>query len=52
MNAVPDIGRFDLIWSCCALEHLGSPEAGLKFVRHTLGLLEPGGVSVHTTSSS
>jgi 2-polyprenyl-3-methyl-5-hydroxy-6-metoxy-1,4-benzoquinol methylase len=50
MNAVPsDLGRFDLIWSCCALEHLGSPEAGLEFVRHTLDLLEPGGVSVHTT---
>ena len=50
MNAVPnDLGRFDLIWSCCALEHLGSPEAGLGFVRGTLDLLEPGGVSVHTT---
>ena len=50
MNAVPNnFGRFDLIWSCCALEHLGSPEAGLGFVRHTLDLLEPGGVSVHTT---
>ena len=50
MNELPDdLGRFGLIWSCCALEHLGSPEAGLEFVRHTLELLEPGGVSVHTT---
>jgi hypothetical protein len=50
MNAVPDdLGRFDLIWSCCALEHLGSPQAGLDFVTSTLQLLEPGGVSVHTT---
>jgi 2-polyprenyl-3-methyl-5-hydroxy-6-metoxy-1,4-benzoquinol methylase len=50
MTDIPnDLGTFDLIWSCCALEHLGSPEAGLEFVRSTLGLLEPGGVSVHTT---
>jgi hypothetical protein len=50
MNSVPDdLGRFDLVWSCCALEHLGSPEAGLEFVVRTLDLLEPGGVSVHTT---
>jgi 2-polyprenyl-3-methyl-5-hydroxy-6-metoxy-1,4-benzoquinol methylase len=50
MNEVPDdLGRFDLVWSCCALEHLGSPEAGLDFVERTLDLLKPGGVSVHTT---
>jgi hypothetical protein len=50
MNAVPDdLGCFDLVWSCCALEHLGSPEAGLDFVVRTLDLLVPGGVSVHTT---
>jgi 2-polyprenyl-3-methyl-5-hydroxy-6-metoxy-1,4-benzoquinol methylase len=50
MNAIPeDLGRFDLVWSCCALEHLGSPGAGLEFVLRTLDLLEPGGVSVHTT---
>ena len=50
MNSVPeDLGRFDLVWSCCALEHLGSPEAGLEFIVRTLDLLEPGGVSVHTT---
>ena len=50
MKDIPaDLGRFDLVWSCCALEHLGSPEAGLEFVVRTLDLLEPGGVSVHTT---
>ncbi len=50
MTAIPhDLGTFDLIWSCCAFEHLGSPEAGLSFVRNTLPLLRPGGVSVHTT---
>jgi hypothetical protein len=50
MNAVPDdLGSFDLVWSACALEHLGTPEAGLDFVEQTLELLEPGGLSVHTT---
>ena len=50
MNAVPDdLGELDLAWSCCALEHLGSPAAGLDFVLGTLDLLRPGGVSVHTT---
>lgn len=50
MNEIPDdLGRFDLVWSTCALEHLGSPRAGLDFVLRTLDLLEPGGVAVHTT---
>ena len=50
MNAIPeDLGRFDLVWSCCALEHLGSPRAGLDFVLETLRLLNPGGIAVHTT---
>jgi 2-polyprenyl-3-methyl-5-hydroxy-6-metoxy-1,4-benzoquinol methylase len=50
MNHLPDdLGRFDLVWSACALEHLGSPEAGTDFVLQTLNLLKPGGVAVHTT---
>ncbi len=50
MRTIPhDIGAFDLVWSCCAFEHLGSPEAGLEFVLRTLELLEPGGIAVHTT---
>jgi hypothetical protein len=50
MNAIPDdLGSFDLAWSCCALEHLGSPRAGLEFVSRSLDLLRPGGVAVHTT---
>ena len=50
MNAVPDdLGRFDFVWSCCAIEHLGSPKSGLEFVVRTLDLLEPAGVAVHTT---
>ena len=50
MNAIPDdLGRFDLVWSSCALEHLGTPQAGLDFIMRTLELLEPGGLAVHTT---
>ena len=50
MNAVPeDIGRYDIVWSSCVIEHLGSPERGLEFVLESCELLEPGGVAVHTT---
>jgi hypothetical protein len=50
MNELPDdLGQFDLAWSACAFEHLGSPEHGLRFARRTAGLLVPGGIAVHTT---
>ena len=50
MNALPsDLGSFDFTWSSCVIEHLGSPELGLEFVRNACDLLNPGGVSVHTT---
>jgi len=50
MNAFPDdLEQFDFVWSSCAFEHLGSPEAGLDFVRRSLDLLRPGGLAVHTT---
>ena len=50
MNAIPrDISGFDFCWSSCALEHLGSLEAGLEFIRNSLECLRPGGVAVHTT---
>lgn len=50
MNDVADdLGAFDLVWSSCAIEHLGSPEAGLDFVLRTAEMLEPGGIAVHTT---
>jgi 2-polyprenyl-3-methyl-5-hydroxy-6-metoxy-1,4-benzoquinol methylase len=50
MNELPtDLGTFDLVWSSCAIEHLGSPRAGLDFVLRSAELLEPGGVAVHTT---
>lgn len=44
-----ELGTYDVVWSSCALEHLGSPEAGLDFVLRSARLLEPGGVAVHTT---
>ena len=50
MNELPpDLGTFDFTWSSCVIEHLGSPEHGLEFVRNSAALLNPGGVSVHTT---
>ncbi|HEY2707004.1 MAG TPA: hypothetical protein VGI95_03030 [Caulobacteraceae bacterium] len=51
MNAIdPALSGYDFCWSSCALEHLGSLQAGLDFivnsVEHTL---KPGGVALHTT---
>ena len=42
-------GGYDFLWSSCALEHLGSLDAGLEFIRKSQDLLRPGGVAVHTT---
>lgn len=50
MNAVPaDIGTFDIAWSSCVIEHLGSPQRGMDFVLESCALLRPGGIAVHTT---
>jgi hypothetical protein len=50
MNAVPeDLVGFDFLWSSCALEHLGSIDAGARFVERAMGCLAPGGLAVHTT---
>jgi SAM-dependent methyltransferase len=50
MNRLPaDLGKFDFLWSSCALEHLGSLDNGLNFIRKSLSYLRPGGVAVHTT---
>lgn len=51
MNDVPEElhGRFDFCWSSCALEHLGSIENGLRFIRHSARCLKLGGIAVHTT---
>jgi SAM-dependent methyltransferase len=44
-----DLREFDFCWSCCALEHLGSLGAGLRFIERSLDTLRPGGWAVHTT---
>lgn len=50
MNHIPpDLGVFDFAWSACALEHLGSIDAGLRFIANSAQHLKPGGVAVHTT---
>jgi len=50
MREIPsNLGRFDFVWSSCALEHLGTLQAGLDFFLQTIDLVEPGGIGVHTT---
>lgn len=50
MNAIPkDLVGFDFLWSSCALEHLGSIDAGARFVARAMDCLAPGGIAVHTT---
>jgi len=50
MNAIPaDLTGFDICWSACALEHLGSIRNGLQFIEASLETLRPGGIAVHTT---
>lgn len=50
MNAIPDdLGQYDFVWSCCALEHLGSLKAGVDFILNSAKCLKPGGYGIHTT---
>jgi hypothetical protein len=50
MRQVPGhLRQFDFLWSSCALEHLGSLQAGIDFITSTMECLAPGGVAVHTT---
>jgi SAM-dependent methyltransferase len=50
MNDLPKkLGRYDFVWSSCALEHLGSLEAGIAFILNATRCLKPGGIAVHTT---
>lgn len=51
MNDIPaDLeGKFDFVWSACALEHLGSLQHGLDFIKNSVRCLKEGGVAVHTT---
>ncbi len=47
----PDLlrGGFDLVWSACAMEHLGTLGRGADFVLEAMRCLRPGGLAVHTT---
>lgn len=50
MNDIPDdLGKYDFAWSCCALEHLGSLQAGMDFIVNSANCLKPGGLAIHTT---
>lgn len=50
MRAIPvELTGFDFCWSACALEHLGTLDAGLDFIEHSIATLKPGGIAVHTT---
>jgi hypothetical protein len=50
MNVIPnDLVDFDVCWSACAFEHLGSIARGLQFVRNSLRTLRSGGFAIHTT---
>ncbi len=42
-------GQYDFCWSLCAFEHLGTIEAGLRFVEQSMRTLRPGGLAIHTT---
>lgn len=42
-------GGYDFVWSCSSLEHTGTIERSLTFLKDTIKMLKPGGVSVHTT---
>lgn len=50
MRAVPDDLRdFDLTWSSCAIEHLGSLDAAVAFLDAQMSCLRVGGIALHTT---
>lgn len=42
-------GKYDFLWSNCALGHLGSIQAELDFITESAKCLLPGGIAVHTT---
>ncbi len=54
MNKIPKDfnGKFDFIWSNCALGHLGSIEKSKEFIMNSLNCLAPGGWAVHTTEAN
>jgi SAM-dependent methyltransferase len=49
-NIDPSLHGFDFCWSSCCFEHLGSLEAGMRFVINSVEkTLKPGGIACHTT---
>jgi 2-polyprenyl-3-methyl-5-hydroxy-6-metoxy-1,4-benzoquinol methylase len=53
MNHIPeDLGTYDFLWSICAMEHIGSIEKGLNFVKNSLKHVKSGGIVIHTTEFS
>jgi 2-polyprenyl-3-methyl-5-hydroxy-6-metoxy-1,4-benzoquinol methylase len=50
MNDIPEelCGKFDFIWSCCAIEHIGGMENSLKCLAESMKTLKSGGIAVHT----
>ncbi len=48
-NIPPELKNYDFCWSICALEHLGSIQKGLDFIKNSLNVLKPGGIAIHTT---
>lgn len=50
MTDIPtDLKNYDFCWSTCALEHLGTLQAGFDFIEASVNTLKPGGIAVHTT---
>lgn len=51
MNQIPKefSGQYDLVWSLCALGHIGGYGKGLNFILDSSRLLKDGGLAVHTT---
>lgn len=50
MNIDPTLTDYDFTWSSCCLEHLGSLQNGLDFIRNSVeNCLKVGGIAVHTT---
>lgn len=50
MNHIPgDLIGYDFCWSACALEHLGTLQRGIDFIKRSVDCLKPGGIAVHTT---
>ncbi|MEG2497610.1 hypothetical protein [Brevundimonas sp.] len=51
MNVIPtEFKDYDLCWSSCCLEHLGSLQHGIDFIINSVeNTLKIGGVAIHTT---